>query len=256
MTGSNPRATLLDRRLVDAHLGEPPDQVAAAISAGQAAMLADREKHLASRARQFFRDLRAGGARADHQHRAGRKLIGIGVAAGVHLDEAGGIVEQMRHERTLIRAGRDNDIFGLDRAGRCFRDKARRIVASAEPRHRDAAADRRRDEGGIGLDEIDDLSRCRKAVRLGVGKGKVRQSHRPVWKLKAQSVPTLAAPALGDPAALDHEMRQPALPEVVAHRKPRLTAADHQRLDAFSRRHGAAPSYLFCRARRAPPRHG
>ena len=68
-----------------------------------------------------------------------------------------------------------------------------------------------------------------------VRKRKIRQPHRPVRKLKAQAVPALAAPALGDATALQHEMRQAALLQAMTHGEPGLAAADDQGLDAFNR---------------------
>ena len=102
-------------------------------------------------------------------------------------------------------------------------------------RHRNAAADRRRDEIGIGLDEGDDLRRRRKRIGIVVGIGKLRQPHRPVGKLEAQAVPSLAAPALGDAMPLQHEMGKPALFQPVAHGEPGLAAADDEGIDALRR---------------------
>src|SRR6266478_2737476 len=117
----------------------------------------------------------------------------------------------MRADGTLIGAGGDDDIAGLDRAMRCLRNEPERIAASPQPCYLDIATDRRRDEGCIGGDEIDDLIRGRKAVGVRVRKGKIRQPHRPVRKLKPQPVPTLASPALGDAAALQDQMRKSVL---------------------------------------------
>ncbi len=85
-----------------------------------------------------------------------------------------------------------------------------------------------------------------KRIRIAVRKRKVRQPHRPVGKLEFQAVPTFAAPAFGDPLPLQHQMRQPALLQAVAHHEAGLAAADHQRLYLFIR-HGSGP----CGARRA-----
>ena len=110
---------------------------------------------------------------------------------------------------------------------------------------------RRRDEGGIVVDEFDDVVRVGKAIRIAVRKRKVRQPHRPVGKLEFQPVPAFAAPAFGDPMALEHDVRKSALFQPVAHHEASLAAADHQRLDLFIRH-----VYGLCGVWRAPPRRG
>ena len=140
-----------------AHRAEPPRQIVSAITARHAGVLADREKDAAAGAMQLFGDLRARCAGADHQHRARRQLFGIDVAARVNLKDAGFIAQQVRHHRPLIGAGGDDDIFRVDLAVGRLRDETGRTVAR-QPRHRDAAADRRRDEIGVGVDEGDDIA--------------------------------------------------------------------------------------------------
>ena len=106
-------------------------------------------------------------------------------------------------------------------------------------------------KAGIGLDEFDDVVGVGKRIRIAVRKRKVRQPHRPVGKLEFQPVPAFAAPALGDPLPLEHEMRKPALLEPMAHHQASLAAADHERLDLFIR-HVAGP----CGAWRVLPPRG
>ena len=72
------------------------------------------------------------------------------------------IAQQVRDEVALIGTGGDDDIVRLDRAVGGLGDEAC-AVTLRQPRHRDAAADRRRDEVGIGLDESDDVVRVGKA---------------------------------------------------------------------------------------------
>ena len=79
---------------------------------------------------------------------------------------------------------------------------------------------------------------------IGVRKSKIRQAHRPVGKLKPQTIPAFAAPAFGDPVPLQHEMRTAALLEPMAHHQPGLAAADDEGLDMFSR-HGDDPGEVF-----------
>ncbi|MNT38137.1 hypothetical protein D3C72_1743200 [compost metagenome] len=59
-----------------------------------------------------------------------------------------------------------------------------------------------------------------------------------------QRVPAFAAPALGDPLALDDEVRNAVVRQVFARREPRLAATDDQRID-FLNRHARAPSLEF-----------
>ena len=214
------RPALRGRGPVDAHFGEPPEQVAAAITARQAAVGADRQIDAASGALQLFGDLRARRAGAGHQHRARRKLLRISVVRGMDLKHRM-IAQQVRDQRALIGAGGDHDIVGLDGAAGGFGDKAGSAIAPAQPRHLDAAADRRCDERCIGVDEPDDLTGGGEGVRIGVRKRKIRQPHRPVRKLKRQAVPAFAAPAFGDPLPFQHQMRKPALLEPVAHHEAR-----------------------------------
>jgi len=117
------------------------------------------------------------------------------------LEQAGLAAQQVRLQRTLVGAGGDHDIVGRDRALRRFGDKA--FAVARQPRHRDAAANRRIDKGSIGLDEFDDLARAGERIGVVMWKGKVGQPHRPVGKLEAQAIPAFAAPALGDAVAFE-----------------------------------------------------
>ena len=149
--------TLLRRDLIELHLGEPPDQVAAAVAARQAAVPSDREVDAAAGLQQFLGNLRAGRAGAGDQHRARRKLSGILVVGGMDL-EHGMIAQQVRDEVALIGTGGDDHIISRDRAVRGLGDETG-AVTLRQPRHRDAAADRGADETGIGLDVSDDVAR-------------------------------------------------------------------------------------------------
>ncbi len=242
------RAPLLRRHLIEAHIGEPPDQVAAAVAARQAAVSPDGEIDAAAGLQQFLGNLRARRAGAGDQHRARRKLFGIPVAGGMDL-EHGMIAQQVRDDVALIRTGGDDDIISGDRAVGSLGNEAT-AATLGQPRHRDAAADRGADEFGIGLDVFDDVARSRERIRIAVRKREVRQPHRPVRKLEFQPVPALAAPAFGDPVALEHQVRKPALLQPVAHHEASLAAADHERLD-FLIRHVAGPCGVW---RALPPR--
>ena len=82
------------------------------------------------------------------------------------------------------------------------------------------------------------------------GNGKSGSRTDQFGKLEFQPVPAFAAPAFGDPLALQHEVRKPALLQPVAHHEPGLAAADHERLDLFIR-HVAGPCGVW---RALPPR--
>ena len=220
-----------------------------AVAARHAAVPSDREIDAPSGALQFLGDLRARRAGAGHQHRPRRELFGVAVLAGMDLKHRK-LAQQIRHQRALIGTGGDDDIVRLDRAVRSLGDEAGGAVPLREPRHLDAAADRRADEIGIGLDEFDDIGRRCERIRVAVRKRKIRQPHRPVRKLELQTVPAFAAPALGDSLPLEHQMREPTLLEAVAHHEPGLAAADHECCYLFIR-HDAGP----CDAWRAAPPH-
>src|SRR4051812_41002002 len=100
------RPTLFDRRLIEAELAQPPDEIAAAIAPWHAAMPSNRKENAPPLPDKLFSDLRAGGARTDHEHRAGRKLIRIEVFARVHLIDAADVPPQFGSDRRLIGAGR------------------------------------------------------------------------------------------------------------------------------------------------------
>ena len=214
------------------------------VAARHAAMPSDREVDAAAGALHFLGDLRARGAGAGDQYSPRRKLFRIAVLAGMDLKHPQ-LARQLRHQSALIGTGGDDDIVRLDRAVRGLGDEAGAAVPQRQPRHLDAAADRRRDEFGIGVDELDDVGRAGEPVRVAVRKRKIRQPHRPVRKLELQAVPALAAPALRDPLPFQHQMRQPALLEAVAHDQASLAAADHEGRYLFIR-HGGGP----CDARR------
>src|SRR5262249_26590294 len=104
----------------------------------------------------------------------------------------------------------------------------------------DPAAYGRLHELRIGLQIINNLAARRKPVRLFAWERKIRQFHRPVWKLEPEAIPPLAPPSLPDPAALGHEMRAAAPGQHVAHGESSLAAADDQRLHMLLT-HGARP---------------
>jgi hypothetical protein len=59
----------------------------------------------------------------------------------------------------------------------------------------------------------------------------VRQPVRPVRREQRERIPALAAPALADTAALEHDVVVPGFREEAAEGKPSLAAADDDRVD-------------------------
>ena len=230
-------STLFDGGLVQPQFGQPPDEIPSSISTRQATVATDRKIDAAAGANELFGDLGAGGTGADDQHRPGGKLVGVAIATGVNLKEARILGQQGRDYRALIGTGGDNHIARLDRTVRGLGQEAARALAAQQCRHRDAAADRRGDELGIGGEEIDDLRARGEGIRVSVRKGEVRQLHRPVGELEPQAVPALRPPTFGDPTPLEHEMPAAAPAQHMAQRQPGLAAADDQRFCLLNR-HG------------------
>jgi hypothetical protein len=76
--------------------------------------------------------------------------------------------------------------------------------------HCHAATNRSLDLPGIGVDVVNDLAACRKSIGVGMREWTIRKADRPVGKLKFETVPAFAPPALGDAAAFKHQMRPAA----------------------------------------------
>ena len=96
---------------------EPPPEITAAIAARRPVVRTDAEIDLPPRALQLGGDLDARGARADHQRGARRQLAGIAIIRRMHLRHARFRRHKGGDEGTLERAGGDDDMARLDRAG-------------------------------------------------------------------------------------------------------------------------------------------
>ena len=106
----------------------------------------------------------------------------------------------------------------------------------------DAAAQRR----GYLLGVLDKIIGYPLLVREGIGidAGEL-QPGKPVMPGRAvgdEAVPSLRAPALGDPAALEDEVRDAPRAQVLAHGDARLASADNEHVDFFNR-HFFSPSW-------------
>src|SRR5262249_38849603 len=151
----------------------------------------------------------------------------------MHLKEVEIAAEQVRKHRPLVRASGNHDIAGDNRARRRLREEPLSSLVSPQSSDCNPATDRRFDQPGISLQIGNDLMARRKPVRPFAAERKIRQFHRPVRKLEPEAIPPLAAPAFGNSAALEHEMRTAAPAQHMAHGEPCLSAADNQRLHAL-----------------------
>jgi len=124
----------------------------------------------------------------------------------MHLKNVGIVLQQRWDDGTLIGTGGHNDVVSFDPTVRRLRDKSVSAIAPSECNDGYTAANWSCDEGGISRDEFHYLAASRETVGISVRERKIRQLHRPVRKLKPQTVPALRSPALGDPVALKHEM--------------------------------------------------
>ena len=100
----------------------PPLDVLAAVDAGRADVLADRERDRTAGAVDLVGELGAGRRRADHQHAAVGELAGIAVLlrASASRSRAAPRSAQRRHVGDVAGAGREHDASGIaSRPGRC-----------------------------------------------------------------------------------------------------------------------------------------
>lgn len=103
-------------------------------------------------------------------------------------------------------------------------------------RHLHPASNRRGDRQGIVFDELGDLLAMGKPVRIIAAIPEAGKLQRPVWKLKMERVPPLAAPSLRNTLSLENDMLAPAFAQMIAHGQAGLAAADHHRIVPFSHR--------------------
>lgn len=94
----------VSQRSSDAGEVEPLEDVAPAVAPGHPDVLADRQRHRASRPVHLLGDLQAAGGAADHEHAARRQLVRIAVRGDRDLDDVRGDVRRDRRERRRRRA--------------------------------------------------------------------------------------------------------------------------------------------------------
>jgi hypothetical protein len=120
------------------------------------------------------------------------------------------------------------------------------MAGDAVGRHEREAASRRDGDGrdvdplthgggdriGVALHERHELVAPHEPVRIGSVIGRAGELHGPVRGDDAEAVPAVA-PCLRDPSALEDEVLDAALGELVAGRKPRLARADDDDINRF-----------------------
>jgi hypothetical protein len=182
-------------------------------------------------------DLAAGLAAADHEHRTVRELGRALVVPRVELEEvagegrgAGGAVG------ALVGAGAEHDGAGGEASGRGLEHEAF-VLDRLQRLDVDALAHGRVAAGGVALEVVDDLVAQHEAVGVVAVVAVARERHAPVRRHEAEAVPAVP-PRLADPAALEHDVVDARLRELVADGEPGLTGSHHHDLVVVA--HGMA----------------
>ncbi len=220
----------LQRVVEHTHSIEPPENVVAAVGARQPDVPADGENDGPAVTAQFVGELHPRRGAADDEDTAIPQVSRAAIGRGRHLMEGGwNAIGPRRHRGPVAipRGNRDHRRHPEAPAGRD--DEAAR-------RSRDALDDRplfdgRRKRIGIAREEVDHLVDGHESVRIGSRIREVRQSRLPVWREQAERLPPLAAPALGDPAALEYDVADAAVDQAATQRESCLTGADHDGFD-------------------------
>ena len=224
-----------DRHVLESRLGrrgvpflehaQPPHVVLAAVAAGRPVVGSDRQENPPARAQQLVGDLHSRRACSDHQHRTVGQLPGIAVRHRVQLHHAGVVGHHRRDHRALERPGGGHDAAGVEHpVGRVDAEPEPAGVPADLP-HLHAAAHRGLDPPGVGDEVVGDLLLGREAVGVAV-EGEAREPVVPGGSVGHQRVPARRAPALRDPAPLEHDVGHAVAAQVLAHRQPGLAAAD------------------------------
>ncbi len=218
------------RRLVDgaveaADALQPPVDVHAAVAARQSGVTADGEDDVPSGVGEFVGELHPGGRGADDQHAAGRQRGRAAVGRRSDLGDGGvEVVGDGRDGGLVAPAGGDHDVAGPP--GLARGDDVEAVVDAGEV---DDGAVFSHGSGrgvGVALEVGGDLGGGHVAVGVGAGVGPAGQAAHPVRGQQAQGVPALAAPALGDSAALEHDVVDAPVAEAAAGGEAGLAGAD------------------------------
>ena len=214
---------------------EPPDEVAPPVASRRPVVRADREVDPAARLPQLLGDLHPRRPGADDQHGAVRQLPRVAVGAGVEAQQAGVVGDDGGDHRPLERAGRGHHVARVDDPVRGLDPEAGPAGLPAHVRYLDAAADRRPDLLRVGDEVVRDLLLGGEAIGVEARELEAGEPVVPGGPVGDQGIPALRAPALGDPLALEHEVRHAAAAQVLAHRQPGLARADDEDLDLLAR---------------------
>ena len=206
---------------------EPPEDVHAAVAPRQPAVPADGQHDGSPGRGQLVGQLHARGRRADDEHAAVGQPAGVPVAGRHDLRDRRVECRGERGHGGLVAPARGHDdVSGVPRlvGGR------HREAVAVEPEAEDGAVlgHGRGGRGRVVVEVGHDLPGRHEAVGVGTGVGPARQPAHPVRAEQPERVPALGPPALGDAAALEHDVVDAALGEAAAHGQAGLAGADDE----------------------------
>lgn len=171
--------------------------------------------------------LAAGLPSADHEYLPRRQLIGVAVLRRVQLHNARGQpLGHPRRQRHLVRPGREHDLLGGQLAV-ARGDPIAPLGLVPQPGRGDALGERDIEELHIVLDITDDVLAHHEALGIVPLVREAGQLTLPVRRYQTEGVPAPVSPITTRAVPLEHDVVDPRAREVVAHRQPRLPAADH-----------------------------
>ncbi len=232
-TGAIDVVDLVIALIQDACRIHPPFDIAAAIDSGRADVLAHRHGDLTAGFLKLVGKLGAGGRSADHQHPAFRYLRRVAVfGSREHLYPCGNLGSAFRHVCYVAGAGRDDDGLTLPFALIGCHQIA--VIGLLQGFDFGVCFNRRGDHIRIAFDEGDGLGHVPVAVGIVALIAVTGQAALPIRRQKAERVPALGLPGVGDFAALEHDMIDGALGQAPAHRQARMAGADYDRRDLLN----------------------
>jgi hypothetical protein len=152
-----------------------------------------------------------------------------------------------RDGRLLIGTSGKDDVRRLDDAVVAADEIPRRARLLTNGADRDAAPDRCRDQRGVALEELYDLIARRETVGIVARITVAGWFERPVGELEGQRVPPLTPPPLDQATALEKDVLETALTEMVAEGQTGLAAADDDGLDLLGHATGKPAQYSVFR---------
>jgi hypothetical protein len=139
-----------------------------------------------------------------------------------------------RDHRALERPGGGNYAGGFDHAVRGFYAETRSANIPFHFRDLHAATDGRRDQFGVSDKIVRDPFLGGKGIGIDIGELQTGKSIVPGRTVGHQRVPSFRAPAFGNSATLQDEVRHAAVAEVLAHGQTGLAAANNEGLYFFN----------------------